>query len=636
MISSQSAPSRWLNPVQLDASLGLHVRAAAALALLLISAWCSLFLVTAVAGPVQPGAYGFMATPSGALLTHALTFVSLGGCTYVTFLGSQQCSWRAGPLTRLVLVLVAVNLVLATCFRLGAATLESSHGLGSRLSGLCLMVVAFASLLYAVGGFWSRPALGPAALTVALLACAACGFAFGFLGEPWQANVDYRSDVLFRLIPSAFSVLLLAFLFYSYTQWARFAVATTRTALTCTGPLGPVIVGGVLAAKLAWSVAGLVGVLPTWLWGNASIWREIRSDRVGAWTTALAVGLGLVLLLSRKAPGAARTTTGSLRPLILLLGVLLVPAALASLFTVLRTALLSYSAMLGLARQIDLPLPVALLERLASALRAVPQELPAAFTANFFVVPLVSLLLGLALLVPKGTRVPVASFLVFLVAVAVGHSLLALAHFPVELSQEAAGATGDLIQPPSAATVFPLPANPLQHLWSPDAAVGTFGRPTFDLAVTVALAAALLSARITPQSALTLLLFSAVLGLADIVRPSGDWWYYVSLVVPVAYQFLIDAGPMNHHDQGRPARVLASTGGVLLALTVIGHLMLVGLLWPDVNLVDLVFSYGRGLDATFLLIAIAWYVLAAESSPAQDVPGGVGVPHPSVKPVGPR
>lgn len=246
--------------------------------------------------------------------------------------------------------------------------------------------------------------------------------------------------------------------------------------------------------------------------------------------------------------------------------------------------------------------------RLSDLLQAgIPQELPPVPTANFFVLPLACLAVAAVLAVRRpAERRPVAAFGVCILILALGFSLPVLSQIPAAVSQVEVGATGDLLQPATAAAVFPIELPAWSRYWHD--AVGTFSRSTLDVAMTMAIALAAFRKKMQPRQLLFLLAFSTTIGLVYIVRPQASWWYFLAFVVPVVHQYIVAAGPLNRKDDGHAIRVPATVGSVLLVLSIAGYLHLLGAIsWPK-QLSDEVLGCGRGINGDFLLLAIAWYV----------------------------
>ena len=141
---------------------------------------------------------------------------------------------------------------------------------------------------------------------------------------------------------------------------------------------------------------------------------------------------------------------------------------------------------------------------------------------------------------------------------------------------------------------------------------------TFDTALTIGLAAAVVAARVRgsslPESDLVIVLVVSTLvahplGIMPAAWQSGPS-FYLLLVYPILYKFLFDSTWVNESDPGiRPGRVLRIAGFTALLVATNAMLILLGRAGPGIDTVEAVILGAIG--EAYLLVPVGALVVAA-------------------------
>jgi hypothetical protein len=651
--------------------------------LLLIAVWCAALLVIAVWG-LPNTVYGSMGATGFALLTRLLTLLSLavGAALAGTAVTHQPVRWKALIVSSLAALGLVLNfasmfksLLKSPAFEVQPPDLTNAYWPDvPRLLAVSFSALGLISAM-TVPVLARRPVQPRIIVGAVVLPYLSCPMSLLFTGElwrPWEANVDYRNDILYMVIPEL-EVMLIAYLLYAFFMW----VDLVQDVTVQLGPLARrvlYLLPALLLVKLIWIGLGLLNALPSVLGGAASAWDRSLQDGLAGWITAALVGAGVLTI----SVGTYLRPTASLRnnpreldrPLTLILLVLSAPALLAGAIAVLLVLLPDVMAdspptlvrlivMMGVAVAIGRLVPEAGVGRTETGRRwrtvtylavggslligigfsnPLPSgsqsdlfwrffDLPTVIAGQFFLAVIAALVLALAFFIHSGFNARTGMIAAcFLTVVGIAHAVPLLRQFPLEVSPTLAGATGDLVRPLTATQVVWANPPPWSLWWA--SAPGTFTRPTLDSIVTLFIVLLAIStwrtrAHLWPFL-LVVLATSTVVGQADIVRPTGwvgDFWFYVAFIVPVVYDFLIHAGDLNRTSDdpdavaARDVRVLLRISSLLVLLAIAGYSICIGQLGSEQSLEGQVFSYGRGITAQFLLMLITWSLITTRLAP---------------------
>lgn len=383
---------------------------------------------------------------------------------------------------------------------------------------------------------------------------------------PWvQAqSLDYPAtlDLNATVVPPVLFVVasaagLLALL--SIWQASEFSKAAARhvgTALAVSANRWTGVLAALLVAKVAWLVAGLLGVLPPALGGASRLWEEIESDDAFAWAyaAALAVGGMAWLLGDRRGISEERARSAAGRTVLIF--------ALAAFVVTALPLVVAATAGAGTSPRPEVPGDVLIGECVGTwapyGASALLSCLALALTpwqgVWWFAVVAGSLVAGLWIL----RRAPNHGGGIFLAALglwAMPRAIDVLGVFhPRELSMLDGIPAIDAPQP-----------------------------ATFDVAVTIVvcvLAAGLWTGRqrrIHAGSLIVILAVSTLLIDASAVAPSapGAVLVALALIFPVLYELAFDSGDVNRPRADRPGALLQAVGVRALALTTLAMLLVI-------------------------------------------------------------
>ena len=645
-----------MQPVSLG-GLAPADRALSAVALLIAGFWCVLFI--AAAAGWKPGTaadWGWMGTSGQAALVRIMTYGSLG---LAGVLGVRAAlGWRSW-MRRVVLLVVA--LVMYYVAR-GSAGYSTAHGMVAAVTRQLSNAGVVAALLLVVlplSARWQRRvAVGlvvlGAAVPVSNLALA------GQLTHPWHAMVDLRSDALWRLMMSLQTFFVL-YLFWNLITWARLLGQWSKATGDLMEQIRRVLVAA-LVAKLAWELAGLAGVLPSFLGGSSQAWVAARHDGWASWlTAAVLVALGAVWLWRRPAPADAtdpRPPDAAPLPatehLLLFAGVLAAPAVIAALLQmrpnagdVRSTAALlviagavavavaaGWSAATGRAHRGLLALGAGGLAA-AAVFSARVSLAPNQATGHYLLAPLAAFLLAawVCWRGEKGAAAPTerhrslqicaAAFCALLAGVVIFHIGPRLRQLPFPFDTGTVGASGDtLFNPTAGADQYKDVAPSWERWWHGPG--GTFEPVTLDTCVTVAAGMVLIESRRRrrrfPPGLAAVVVASTIYAHSATLSPTswaGHSWFYLAFAFPVVMTVAVDARELNapHPERGR--RLIGTLAAILLLITVAGWSLVTFGLTPSLSLADMSFGFTRGLTLPFFLAA----VLAAVIGGAVDTGG---------------
>ena len=636
-----------LQPVSLG-GLAPADQALSAAALLIAAFWSALFI--AAAGGWRPGRaadWGWMGTSGQAALVRIMTYGSLG---LAGVLGVRAAmGWRSW-MRRGVLVVVA--LVMYYVAR-GSTGYRTEHGTILTVTRLLADVGVASGLLLVVlplAARWQRRVelalvVVGAAVPVVNLALA------GQLTHPWHAMVDLRSDALWRLMMSLQTFFVL-YLFWNLITWARLLGQWSKGTGDLIERAGQVLAAAVVV-KLAWEVAGLAGVLPSFLGGSSHAWVAARDDGWGSWlTAAVLVALGALWLWRRRDRPAVDPSPADAAPLpatghlLLFAAVLAAPAVLAALLQMRPNAgdvqgpvarlviagavavavAAGWSAARGRAHRGVLALGAGGLAA-AAVFSARVSLAPNQATGHYLLAPLAAFLLAAWVCwrveneaVPTARRrslqLCAAAFCALLAGVVIFHVGPRLRQLPFPFDTGTVGASGDtLFNPASGADQYRDVAPSWERWWRGPG--GTFEPVTLDTAVTVAVGLVLIESRRRrrrpPTGLAAVLVASTIYAHSATLSPTswaGSSWFYLAFAFPVVMTVVVDARELNaaHPERGR--RLVGSLGAILLLITVAGFNLVSFGLTPSVSLADMSFGFTRGLTLPFFLAAMVAAVIA--------------------------
>jgi len=650
-----------MQPVQLG-GLAPADRTLSAVALLMLAAWCAVF-VAAAAG-WQPGTaagWGWMGTGSQAAQVRIMTYTSLG---LAGVLGVRAASSWHSWLRRGVLLVIAFPLYYVARASVGF-TAHGTVDTVTRLLGTTGKVTALLLVVLPLNTHWQRRVavaivvLG-AAIPVVNLSLA------GQLTHPWHAMIDLRNDGLWSLMRSL-QIFFVLYLFWNLITWARLVGQWS----TGTGALierARHLLAAAIVAKLAWDVAGLTGVLPSFLGGSSHAWVASRNDGWASWVTAAGlVALGATWLW-RRADRTAGTESPAPFPstahLLLFAAVLTAPAVIAALLQLRPTV---FEARVGAANVVVAGLIAVAMATAwssgrghahrgwlalgagglvaAAAYSARLTLAPNQVTGHYLLAPLAAFLLGawVCWRVEKRGPLPTprhrslqlcaAAFCALLAGVVIFNIGPRLRQLPFPFDTATRGASGDQLSDPTAAADQYKDVAPSWERWW-NGPGGTFEPVTLDTAATVAVALLLLDSRRRrrrpPPGLAAVLVASTIYAHSATLAPTG-WvgqsWFYLAFAFPVVMTMVVDARELNapHPERGR--RLVASLGAILFLITVAGWSLLSSTLSPSTPLAD-TFRFSRGLSLPFFLAAMLAAVMAGavETTPAQPVqPDAFGI-----------
>ena len=465
-------------------------------------------------------------------LVTTLVYAGLATGSATLVYGALRPGWRA---PRLTLVLVALGAMVCAALlktvadRLGEfpedlTTGSLSSGLTRfRIAGwagfACSLAVLLAPLRLQRRAPLAFAAAAGAPFLFGLAAWATAGdggFASQSLGSI-QRLKGLGAGVAFQTADVATLVLALLLL------WGVVeAVRASRDAALAM-PLRGNALAPLLGAKLVWVAVGLAGALPAWLGGASAIWSHSWNDGAASWAIAAALGIAFAALLAlRPALDTPTVATG-----LVAIAVILASSALQFVADTADTALRAWWD------RERLPLLTWFTE----------------WWSDYSVVLTIGLLAAAA---PVGLAVfrrnrTIGVFLVLLGTWALPRAIAVA----INLAEKPRGAVAD------------------GTLVERHNRLGWIDLVSLDVAVTVAVA--ILAAlwwrgrqRAVPPRALLFVLLGSTIAtytaqlLPDTFRAGR--FFYLGIVFPLAYQFLLDSESLNERAPARSVRVLAATG----------------------------------------------------------------------------
>ncbi len=525
-------------------------------------AWAVVGLAVAVAAAVfvvYLGTGGHVAGGSQTIAGHAIprllivfTYLALALLGGLVTVAHRHEGWRVPVVARVVVALVGAS-VTAGCAD-ASGLIGAFGGRGDLVKALGWTGFALAVLLLVlprqVLGHASAALLGTSPFLLALAA-------YAFAGGGATAHDFAASPLVLTATDLGIAVGLL--LVWAVVESVRLG-RDYGLALAPVVRVAPWLLPAVLSAKLAWIGVGYAGDLPHWFGGASGNWHDSAHNGAVAWVTAAVLVLGGTawLLARRSAPAETDRLDGVLA---------LVVAGLAA-------ALLA-AALLTLLVEITHPWPWATVAR---HLKAAVDHLLAPKVPPWTVVGTVvaAALVGLA-----RRRTAAGAFLV----------VFALWSLPRAVT-----------------TAYALIENENAPFHAPSLV-------TLDTVVTLALVVLYALRAVRPQALLVALVVFTLIGHPGVLLPAG--WrtgtlFYLALVYPVAWQFLVRARELNGHAPVRPARVLGAIALAALLLVIAAVDVGAGVAGPGVSVLS---EFLDDVGRTFLMVPFAALLVAELSRP---------------------
>ena len=669
------------------------LRLPAAMALLAIAGWSGALLLTALGYGVafDPRRDGFGMMNDGALgaaVVRVSTVLGVGVAAIAATASATYSGWDDGRASRFgrrcVLVAVsAVGLILIYDV-LSLSDIYAAGEPGTAARGRLIWcrtlgwsgVAAVAALPFFPypSTFARKLSLGFTAFP--FVSWIVASFVMGRLTAPWEANADWRGDVLQQTTVSLELVLVL-FLVWEVVAWTELVAEGAAFAARRLFAQQHVVVG-LLAAKVLWLGAGYAGLLPAALGGNAAAWRASAGDGPASWVTALILCVVLTKALASRRSLSTRVSEVPWRPVIIVLTALYLPgivagvldALISPVFGLIPTGPLKAAALAavlagaaaavlttGFAELVEAPPERTLALAAGNAclvagfiaagfdlypdIRALstpaaglappwvspPLLAPGAIAAHYFLAPGAAFLVAVVLAVTArlsmrdGLReheprwLAPGAFALVLAAVALLHALPRLPQVPLQLDQEAVGATGDTLAPQFSYSVYRVVVPTWERWWEGPA--GTFDLVTLDALLTVGICCLIWRWWRTDRGdwrVLSLVLVgTTVLAHSSTLAPDGwlgNRWYYLAFTVPIVWQFLLRGDELNRRTRRRPHLALLNLAVIVLLLSVLGYRLLIGALNPSLDFEDLVLGYTGGFTVDLVLLPLGILALA--------------------------
>lgn len=538
------------------------LRPPATVALVTVTGWAVALLLAAFGyGAVfdrRADLYGLMNDgPAAAALVRVATALGFGVAAWVATAAATHPDWvRSGKSRfgrRLILLGVAGLGAIFASDVVDLASVSSAGGAWSaeRVRLLWCRAFGWVGLIALVAlpflphrsTFGRRLSLLFAAAPFAIWVTAS--FAMGDLVTNWGAGpeADPQADLL-RRTSVDLELALVLFLAWEVVVWAELVASGAASVAKHALASGRVVLF-VIVAKAVWVGAGYSGVLSPLLGGNAPSWSASARDGIGAWVTASAIAVVLILALKDRRQVSDQLSVVPWRPLLIIMMVLYLPGLLVGLNIMMlplhllmpdgpfELAVLAAVAVgaagavlaAGAAEMVEPPpsrvltlvaVNACLLAGLVAGLvdlyldmraytstvdaeywPSLPSLPVSAITAHYFLAPGATFVVAALLTVRAwhsmrdGLRehdlrwLPPATFVLTLAAVAAFYVAPRIPQVPLSYRAEDVGASGDMLAPQYSHSVYSVEPATWERWWSGPA--GTFHPATLDAVLTVGL-----------------------------------------------------------------------------------------------------------------------------------------------------